>query len=126
MITHLMLINISKPGTVMVFYAKIFEIVKFDILEDVFKFDVLLNMILNLDDEPVSQTAEALGYSSHYAITNLGPFFVLCLIFLVSSVLAHYLYQLFTIWFKPERKSLVLMKRWTQYFAWGYGVRNGS
>ena len=57
-----MLINISKPGTVMIFYAKIFEIVKFDILEEVFKFDVLLNNILKFEDEPVSQTADALGY----------------------------------------------------------------
>ena len=46
----------------MIFYAKIFEIVKFDILEEVFKFDVLLNNILKFEDEPVSQTADALGY----------------------------------------------------------------
>ena len=46
----------------MIFYAKIFEIVKFDILEEVLKFDVLLNNILQFEDEPVSQTADALGY----------------------------------------------------------------
>ena len=33
-------------------------------------------------------------------------------------MLCHYLYQFFTIWFKRERKALVLMKRWTDYFAW--------
>ena len=81
-VTHLMLIPINIPGTVMFFYAKIFDIVKFDILEDLLKFDVLLAWIFNFDDEPV-RSAAALGYSSHYIITNLGPIFIFFVLLLV-------------------------------------------
>ena len=50
LVTHLMLIRVRIPGIVMIFYSKIFEIVKFDVLEVVFKFDAFIGIFFEFDD----------------------------------------------------------------------------
>ena len=41
-LTHLLLVQVQLTGQVIIFYSKIFEIVKFDVLEDVLHFDWLV------------------------------------------------------------------------------------
>ena len=71
-ITHMLLIHVQIPGIAMLFYMKIFQIVKFDIFEAVFKFDEVLDTIFNFDQLPINQDASDLGYESRYIIINLG------------------------------------------------------
>ena len=71
-ITHMLLIHVQIPGIAMLFYMKIFQIVKFDIFEAVFKFDEVLDAIFNFDQLPINQDASDLGYESRYIIINLG------------------------------------------------------
>ena len=74
-------------GFVLIFYGKIFEIVKFDPLEDILHLDTLLDLTLNLSNEPISIKAEALGYPSRYAISNLGALFVYFILSLLLLLL---------------------------------------
>ena len=74
--THLMVLPVRFPGVTIIFFAEIFEIVKFDPLENIFHFDTLLEMIFDLDPMPISQEISDLGYESRYIISNLGAIFV--------------------------------------------------
>ena len=49
----MMLIPIEIPQTVRSFFAKMFEIIKFDLFEDLFQFDGILEWIFGFEDEPV-------------------------------------------------------------------------
>ena len=51
-VTHMMLIAIKLPASVMVFYPKIFEIVAFDIFADHLKFNEVLYWVFKFDDVP--------------------------------------------------------------------------
>ena len=117
-VTHLMLIPISIPGTVMIFYSKIFEIVKFDIMEDLFKFDVILDWIFHLDNVPVNEFTEALGYSSHFIITNLGPIFVFFVILLALQLLFKAVMHLCSSCLAPTNCLVRFTKKWISYFEW--------
>ena len=67
-------------GFVFVFYRYIFEIVRFDPLEDILHFDYLVAQIFKFEDKPISLQADALGYTSHYTITNVSAIFVYTII----------------------------------------------
>ena len=83
-----MLIDVVLPAQTMIFYSHIFEIAKFDIFENLFKCDVLLNMIFNLDDKAVSPRIADLGYESHFIITNLGSVFIgIIVAFLIQLII---------------------------------------
>ena len=83
----MMLISIAYPTLVRIFYEKIFEIVKFDLFEDLFRFDWILAKVFGFDDQPVSQRIADLGYESRYIITNLGSIFVFLVIYLVTQLI---------------------------------------
>ena len=54
LVTHILLLPVKFPAIVMIFYEKIFEIVKFNFLESVFRIDKILAQILKLDGTPIS------------------------------------------------------------------------
>ena len=60
------------PGIAMLFYKGIFQIVKFDLFEFIFKFDELLDEIFDFEKNQINQDASDLGYESRYIIINLG------------------------------------------------------
>jgi len=72
LVCHLLLINIKIPGTVTIFYKEIFAIVQFDLFEDYLYFKDFLSLIFKLEDEPISERADEVGYGSHFIISNLG------------------------------------------------------
>ena len=76
----MMLIPIEIPQTVRSFFAKMFEIIKFDLFEDLFRFDGILEWIFGFEDEPVDDQVDSLGYGSQFIITNLGSVFVIFVI----------------------------------------------
>ena len=80
LVTHILLLPVKIPAIVMIFYEKIFEIVKFDILESVLRLDKILALIFELDGTPISQDASDLGYESRYIIINFGAIMVYCTI----------------------------------------------
>ena len=80
LVTHMLLLPVKIPAIAIIFYEKIFEIVKFNILESVFRLDKLLAMIFELDGTPISQDASDLGYDSRYIIINFGSIMVYCTI----------------------------------------------
>ena len=84
-----MLVDVVLPAQTMIFYSHIFEIAKFDIFEHVFKCDVLLDKIFNLDDVAVSQRIADLGYESHFIITNLGPVFIGIVVILLLQLIIY-------------------------------------
>ena len=90
--THLMVLPVRFPGVTIIFFAEIFEIVKFDPLESIFHFDALLEMIFGLDPMPINQEISDLGYESRYIISNLGAIFVywvlLTLLYLLFYIFA--------------------------------------
>ena len=49
-VTHLMLITIKIPASVMIFYSKIFEIVAFDLFAGPLKFDEFLTWVFKFND----------------------------------------------------------------------------
>lgn len=122
-VTHLMLIPINIPGTVMIFYSKIFEIVKFDIMEDLFKFDVILDWIFNFDNVPVNAFTDALGYSSHFIITNLGPIFVFFVILLALQLIFKAVMRLCSNCLVPTNCIMRFTQKWTNYFEWNGSIR---
>lgn len=114
----MMLISIVLPPRVMSFYEHIMEIVRFDIFEEVFRFDQFVGYIFGLPDVPVSSDAEDLGYGSHFIVTNLSAllvfFFIsVCLYFCFSSY--HGLLSWITC--KPGR-AMKFTKEWTDKFKW--------
>ena len=67
------------------------EIVRFDIFEEVFRFDKFVEYFFALQDEPVSSDAEDLGYGSHFIVTNLSAL----LVFFLISVCLYFCFSLY-------------------------------
>ena len=91
LITHLIMMQLSYPAAVTIFYSGIFEYVTFDLIptdtfyEDVFRFE---------PSEPYSEEAESIGYPSRYLIINSGSLtlfiFVIAIQQLVYSLIARF------------------------------------
>ena len=122
-ITHMMLISIKLPASVLVFYPKIFEIICFDLYEQYLKFDVLLSWVFNFDDEPFESEGnrfEALGYESHFMISNLSSVFVFLVINLVVQ-LVHFLIAKYECC-KRGNKIRVFSKKQHDQFVWNGAI----
>ena len=89
-VTHMMLIPIKIPATVMIFYSEIFGIVSFDLFGGPLKFDDLLQWVFGFDDQPIpsdDNRYDELGYGSHYIVTNLSSVFVFFIVDLVIQLM---------------------------------------
>ena len=86
-ISHMLLIGIILPANVTVFYSNIFEIIRFDLFEDFLYFGEFLELVFMLEDEPVSERAEQLGYGSHFIVSNLGSVLIFFTLTLLSQLI---------------------------------------
>ena len=75
-ITHMMLVSVQIPSTVMIFYSRIFEIVKFDVLEELFRIDLLIDYLFRFEREQERGDVQQLGYESPYLVRNIGTVFI--------------------------------------------------
>ena len=76
LMTHIMLINIEYPLNAQLFTSSIFPIVSFDMVPT----DALYGELFGLDDvedEPISDVFEEIGYESKLSMNNLGSLFLL-------------------------------------------------
>ena len=89
LITHLMIIQLSYPPNVVLFFAGLFEFVTFDLLPT----DDIYGAIFDLDDDPYSDLADEIGYSTRNLIPNSGSttifLFFTMLSQLVYAIIAH-------------------------------------
>ena len=88
-VCHLLLITISVPGTVTIFYSVIFEIVQFDLFEDFLYFKEFLSLIFELEDKAISERANELGYGSLYIVSNLGSVIIFFTIDLLVQLILY-------------------------------------
>ena len=87
LITHLMMMQLTYPAVVTIFYSVIFEFVVFDFIPT----DQLYDDIFDFENEPYSEQADSIGYPSRYTIYNAGSI----TIYIVALALAQILYSLF-------------------------------
>ena len=118
-----MLIQINLPAIVMIFYAKILDIVRFDILEDLFQFHVLIEMIFQLDDISVNEDAESLGYGSHYILSNIGPIFIFFFILVLLYLIFIALIKFGNLGFLNKGKVISFANSWTSAFKWNGAIQ---
>jgi len=75
-VTHQLLINLSYPALLMLYFSYIFEFVSFDLIPT----DDFYDYIFGFQNEPFSSQAEELGYESHNLIRNMGSLFLTLLL----------------------------------------------
>ena len=122
-VTHLMLISMKLPASVMVFYPKIFEIVAFDLFAEHLKFDEFLNWIFKFDDVPFESEDdrfEELGYQSHFMISNLSSVFV----FLILTIFLQLVYLLIIKCdcCENNRRILIFTRKQHGQFKWNGAI----
>ena len=118
-----MLIPVQMSGFVLVFYSKIFEIVKFDPLEDILHFDALVKWIMGLEDQPISAQAEQLGYGSKYAIINLGAIYVYLVILMTILLVMLIVVKIVDFLECENGKVRTLVSRQFQKLKWNGAIR---
>lgn len=116
--THLMVLPVKFPGVTVIFFAKIFEIVKFNPLENIFHFDVLLEIIFGLDPMPISQEISDLGYESRYIISNLGAIFVYWVLLTMLYPIFYALAKLSSRLGRKCKRINSFSRNWVAQFTW--------
>ena len=79
MLVHFLAINLSTPESTEIFFATLFELVSFDLVPT----DYLYETWFGFENLPLSDTFDAVGYSSQFIIWNLGSIFL----FLLAEIL---------------------------------------
>ena len=82
MIVHLMMIHIILAESCLLFFAKIIELVIFDIIPTEYIYPLIFFF---KNDSAYTEEAEALGYGSRYLIINTGS----VTIFIIANVFLH-------------------------------------
>ena len=106
------------PSKVMIFYSEILKIVRFDIMEKVFKFDELVGWIFELPDEAVNEDAESLGYGSQFIITNLAAPLVFFIILMCIYFIFTAFYGILSLAKAKPGKAMMFAKEWKDAFKW--------
>ena len=121
LITHLMMMQLSYPAAVTIFYSGIFEYVTFDLVptdtfyQDLFRFE---------PTEPYSEEAESIGYPSQYLIVNSGSLtlfiFVVAILQLVYSLIARFSDE--KSWLNKKAKAKKENFRWAGMTDWVHEI----
>jgi len=86
MILYMILLKLSFPKCVKVFYSILIPLVNLDILPTEYITDKIFNF--NIEEEkPYNDPLEELGFETHIIVLNLGSIFVFNFIFTVGLVI---------------------------------------
>ena len=103
----------------MIFYGYILDIVIFDIAEVVFRFDLVVEWLFGLpENDPVSESADSLGYGSHFIITNLAALLVTFVILVCIYCILLLFYEFLYLIGMRSGRVFSFAKEWTRNFKW--------
>ena len=80
MMTHIMLINVEYPLNAQLFTGSIFPLIAFDMVPTDDLYVNLFPALDDVEDDPISDAFEEIGYEAKLSINNLGSLFLFMLL----------------------------------------------